>query len=126
MFPGQRRIPESSQYELQLDTEKCILSIMSIARAQLSSGQLERRHIIFPLFMAGFATTQAEVKVEVLNIMKVYEGHGIGLNTYRTRQLLMAVCDEQMRATNMGGSMEDVDWLTVAKERNLAVLNCWL
>lgn len=126
MFPGQRRIREPSQYELQPNIEECIFSIMSIARAQLSSGQFERRHINFPLFMAGFATTQAEVKVQVLNIMKVYEGHGIGLNTYRTRQLLMVVGAEQVRATNMGGSMEDVDWLTVAKERNLTVLNCWL
>ena len=86
----------------------------------------DRRHIIFPLFMAGFATTRPDVKIQALDLVKSYEGTAIGQNTYRTRLLLAAVYEEQRRMANTGGSMEDVDWLTVAKERSLAVVNCGL
>lgn len=126
MFPGQRRIPVANQSDIHADTERRIVSIMSVATAQLHHGQLDRRHIIFPLFMAGFATTQPDIKIRVLDIIKTFEGSGIGQNTYRTRQLLTAVYEEQRRRANEGGSMEGVNWLVVAKERSLMVVNCGL
>lgn len=126
MFPGQSHIPVANQSDIHADTERRILSIISVATAQLQQGRLDRRHVIFPLFMAGFATTQPDVKIRVLELIKTYEGSGIGQNTYRTRQLLTAVYEEQRRRANEGGSMEGVDWLFVARERSLTVVNCGL
>ena len=53
-------------------------------------------------------------------------GGGIGQNTYRMRQLLAAVCEEQRRVLGQGGRMEAVDWLVLAKERGLMVVHCGL
>lgn len=123
MFSGQRRIPVANQLNIHADTEQRVLSIISVATSQLEQGQLDRRHVVFPLFMAGFATTQPDVKIQALDIMKTYEGSGIGQNTYRTRQLLAAIYEEQRRRADEGGRMEDVDWLTIARERSLTALN---
>lgn len=126
MFPGQRKIPVANQLEVQTDTERRIFSIVSIAISKLEAGCLDQRHIIFPLFIAGFATVQPDVKIQALDIMKTFEGSGIGQNTWRTRQLLAAVYEEQRRKANEGERMEDVDWLTVARDRSLMVVNCGL
>ena len=123
MFPGQRRIPVANQLNVLTDTEQRVLSILSVATSQLEQGQLDRRHIVFPLFMAGFATSQPDVKVQALDILKTYEGSGIGQNTYRTRQLLTWIYEEQRRRADEGGRMEDVDWLAPARERSLTTLN---
>ena len=126
MFPAQRRIPVANQQELHADTERRAASIIHTAIIQLGAGLLERRHVIFPLFVAGFASTQPDVKIQSLDIIKAYEGTGIGQNTYRTRQLLSAVYEEQRRVAGRGGRMEDVDWLSVANGRSLTVVNCGL
>lgn len=123
MFPGQRRIPIANFQGLLADTERRVMSIISIATTQLEAAQLDRRHIIFPLFMAGIATTQPDAKIQALDLMKAYEGSGIGQNTYSARRLLTAVFEEQRRVADVGGRIEDVDWVTVARERGLTVLN---
>lgn len=88
---------------------------------------MERRHVGFPLFMAGVATTQPDTKIQAMNLMTAFQREGgIGQNTYRTRQLLIAVCEEQRAMVGAGGRMEQVDWLALAKERGLSVVNCGL
>ena len=94
MFPGQRRIPVANEHEIHSDTERRVLSIINVAAAQLEDGQLGRRHVIFPLFIAGFATSRPDIKTQALDLIKSYEGTGIGQNTSRTRQLLTAVYEE--------------------------------
>ena len=126
MFYRQRSIPIANQQEVFADTESRIVAIIVLATAQLEARQPERRHVIFPLFVAGFATMQPDLKVQALNIIKAYEGQGIGQNTYTTRRLLTAVYEEQRGVGEAGGRMEDVDWLRVARDRSLTVVNCGL
>lgn len=126
MFPGQRRIPIANLQDMLADTERRVASIITIAANQLEHNHLDRRHIVFPLFMAGFATSQSDAKVQALDIMKAYEGSGIGQNTYTTRRLLTAVYEEQRKLAEAGRRIEDVDWLAVAKERALTIVNCGL
>lgn len=76
--------------------------------------------------MAGFATTQPDAKIQALDIIKAFEGTGVGQNTYTMRRLLSAVYEDQRRMANAGRRMEDVDWLAVAKERSLTLVNCGL
>ena len=126
MFPGQRRIPVANQQDILADTEYRVVSIITLVTTQLESGHLDRRYVIFPLFMAGFATTQPDAKIQALDIIKAFEGTGIGQNTYTTRRLLSALYEAQRRTADAGGRLEDVDWLTIARERSLIVVNCGL
>ena len=126
MFPGQRRIPIANIHSISADTERRVMSIIGIATTHLEAGQVDQRHVIFPLLMAGIATTRSDAKVQALDLMKAYESSGIGQNTYSARRLLTAVYDEQRRVANGGGRIEDVDWLAVAKARGLTVVNCGL
>ena len=126
MFSGQRRIPVAYQQEVHADIEYRVMCIINIAITQLEACSVEKRHIVFPLFMAGFATRQPDVKIQALDIIRRLETTGIAQNTYRIRQLLSAVYEEQRRAADSGGRMEDVEWLAVAKERSLMVVNCGL
>lgn len=124
MFPGQRGIPVANQRAISDDTERLVDSIVSLAEAQLENDQRDRRHAVFPLFMSGIATARSDAQVSSLRLIKAYEGSGIGRNTSLTRRLLEAVYDEQRRIENAGGRREDVDWLVVARERSLSVVNC--
>ncbi|KAK3715258.1 hypothetical protein LTR37_007225 [Vermiconidia calcicola] len=126
MLKCQRRFPIANQQEVFADTERRTLSIMRLVSTYLASRHFDRRHVVFPLFMAGFATTQPDVKIQALDVIKAFESTGIGQNTYVTRRLLTAVCEEQRRFAEAGGKMEDVDWFEVARDRSLTVINCGL
>ncbi len=126
MFPGQRCIPVANQQALIANTEGRITSVLMLATSLIDRRQFERRHVVFPVFLAGIATARPDIKVQALEIIKAFEDHGIGQNTYTTRSLLSAVYEEQRKAVLTGGRMEDVNWLTVAQERSLTVLNCGL
>ena len=128
MFPTQRRLPASHNPDTQADTERRVLSVLAVASATLEARNLAARHVIFPLFIAGVATLQADAKVKALELIAAFETSGIGKNTSRTRGLLKAVFEEQRRAfeTGTSGAMGHVDWIAVARERGLVVVNCGL
>lgn len=133
MFPAQRRMAPITNVnnnihnnDTQADTERCVLAIIAVASATLEAGNLAARHVVFPLFIAGCATIQADAKVKALELVAAFETSGIGKNTARTRGLLKVVYEEQRKAYDAGGSMGDVEWLAVARERGLTVVNCGL
>lgn len=127
LFPGQRLVPVAHSGDVHLDTERRCISILNMARSHLENGEFERRHVIFSLLLAGFATTQPNAKVQAIDMMRAFETTGgIGRNTARARQLLSAVCDEQQKRIDEGGRLEQVDWLVLARERGLSVVNCGL
>lgn len=119
MFPAQHATD-------QADTERRAAVILAVASSTLEAGNLAARHVVFPLFIAGCATLQADAKIKVLELIAAFETSGIGKNTARTRGLLKAVYEEQRKAYEEGGSMADVEWLAVARERGLTVVNCGL
>lgn len=126
MFPTQRHAAHPAADSSHTDVERRVMCILAVASSTLEAGNLAARHVVFPLFMAGFATLQADAKVKVLELIAAFETSGIGTNTARTRRLLKAVYEEQRMAYDAGGSMGDVDWLAVARERKLTVVNCGL
>lgn len=127
MFAGQRLIPTANQSDICADTERRCLAILTMAGGYVEAGLMERRHVVFPVFIAGVATTQPDAKIQAMNLMTAFQREGgIGQNTYRTRQLLIAVCEEQRAVVGVGGRMEQVDWMALAKERGLHIVNCGL
>ncbi|KAK3641316.1 hypothetical protein LTR56_011344 [Elasticomyces elasticus] len=120
MFVAQRSIPIANQADVNADSERRCMGILALASGYLEGEiVMEHRHAIFPVFMAGVVTMQSDAKIQAINIMRSMERGAIGQNTSRTRQLLVAVCEEQ-------SSGRVVDWLTVARERGLSVVNCGL
>lgn len=126
MFPGQRLLPASNHPDLLADAERRVTSTINLATNLLQRNRLERRDVIFPLFIAGTATSQPRSRALILNLIKSFEGSGIGLNTRRTGRLLSAVYEEQERRVAGGGRREEVEWLEVAKGRELVLVNCGL
>ena len=126
MFPGQRLIPVANQANVNADSATRVSHILAVASSILAAGQLERRETVFPIFIAGFAAMTGDAKIQAIDQLKAFEGYGIGQNTSVVRKLLVGVCEEQRRRLNMGGRMEEVDWLVYSKERGLSVVNCGL
>jgi len=126
MFPRQRLIPLANQQNIALDTSTRISHILSLGGNILASGDLERRETVFAIFMAGFASSNPDEKIQAIGLLKGLEGHGIGQNTSVVRQLLVACCEEQSRRMARGGRMEEVEWLGLSRERGMSVVNCGL
>jgi hypothetical protein len=84
------------------------------------------RNVVFPIFIAGVATSIESNKSAAIELIGRLEDSGIGRNTNRTKRLLVAVCEEQRRLVAVGGSQEEVDWLEIARANKLDVVNCGL
>lgn len=127
MFPHQRALPLAAQTLQQTDSETRVRSILHLAASYLPpSPSVAHRHVLFPLFIAGIATSLPDTKVQILNLMKAFEGGGVGGNEFRTRRLLSAVLEEQRRVVREGGRGEEVDWVEVGRGAGLGVVNCGL
>ena len=126
MFPTQSLLPTASQSFYQTDTATRVSHILTLALTIHAANELDRREVVFPVFIAGVATTNPAAKAKAIELLKSYEGHGIGQNTSVVRRLLVAVCEEQNRRVAAGRRMEEVEWLRVGRERGLGVVNCGL
>lgn len=126
MFPSQSLIPTANQAAVHADTNIRVSHILTLTMSIFANGGLDRREVVFPIFMAGVATTNPNAKGKAIELLKSYEGHGIGQNTSVVRRLLVAVCEEQNRRVAAGRRMEEVEWLRVGRERGLSVVNCGL
>lgn len=126
MFPGQRLIPHANAAAFAADTASRVCHIQTLASSILASGDLDRREVVFPVFIAGIATSDANAKITFINLLKSFEGHGIGQNTSVVRRLLVGVCEEQNHLLERGRRMEEVDWMRFGRERGMSVVNCGL
>ncbi|KAF2769318.1 hypothetical protein EJ03DRAFT_293334 [Teratosphaeria nubilosa] len=127
MFPQQHLIPTANQAELHTDTERRCMNITNLGASYVQERHQDRRHIVFPLFLAGVVTTNLDAKVRISEIIEALQRNGgIGQNTLQTRKLLQAVIEEQRLALEGGGRIEQVDWLALARSKGLGVVNCGL
>jgi hypothetical protein len=120
MWPGQR-LETSPDY----DTEIAVASnqILHMTRKALAEDRSYCRYLVFPCFMAGFASTDGGQRMQALDLIRAMEKTSIGRNTTVTRKALAAVYEKQNeRFMNTGQSL-DVDWMTVMKEQDLMVVN---
>lgn len=126
MFPSQRTLPSANKSALAADTETRVSHILTLTQSILESGDLARREVVFPCFIAGFATTDPNTKVRFVSLLRAFEGYGIGQNTSVVRKLLVGVYEEQRRGVESGRGMEGVEWLRWGRERGMSVVNCGL
>ncbi|EXJ96241.1 hypothetical protein A1O1_01367 [Capronia coronata CBS 617.96] len=120
MWPGQR-LETSPDY----DTEIAVAStqILEMTRKALAEDRADCRYLVFPVFIAGFASLDGGQRMLALDLIRSMEKTSIGRNTATTRKALAAVYEKQNeRFMNTGQSL-DVDWMEVMVERDLRVVN---
>ncbi|KAK5188874.1 hypothetical protein LTR92_011123 [Exophiala xenobiotica] len=120
MWPGQR-LETSPDY----DTEIAVASnqILQMTRKAHSENRWHCRYLVFPVFMAGFASTDGAQRMLASDLIRAIEQTSIGRNTTVTRKALTAVYESQNeRFMNTGQSL-DVDWMQAMAERNMLVVN---
>ena len=109
------------------DLSRHIWAILRVAGNSLRQQKLERRYIIFPLFLAGTAasiaspnlpTTQGYMHL-ALQLMRAFERESIGTNTESTRKILERMIE---KATGMTGFLGQ-DWMGVMDEMGLQVVH---
>jgi hypothetical protein len=87
MFPSQSLLPSASQ----TDTSTHVSHILTLSASILSTGALDRREVVFPLFIAGVVSTNPIAKTKAIDLLRAFEGHGIGQNSSVVRRLLEGV-----------------------------------
>lgn len=108
MFAGQLNDPSSSfEPEIRLYCRE----ILQAAQMIISQEHFELRFIVFPLFMAGFASKDMSEKELALNLIRIVEQHSYGASTESVRRLLETVLDRQRDAILRTGTANEVDWV---------------
>lgn len=103
MFPGQLNEPVSGSDEIATFATELI----EAAQIILSRREHEVRSVVFPLFMAGFATKERLEKQMVLDLLLAVEAGDYKGSTESTRNLLRRIYEKQETDTRKLG----VDWL---------------
>ena len=114
------------------EVAQCAGEILRLAREIVSHNHLERKFIVFPLFMSGFVAKTQDERVEILALLKKMEEDCVGRNGVAARQLLEIVFErqdrrrEELRREVVDGGRDDVDWVGMIGEFGLQIVNCRL
>jgi Fungal specific transcription factor domain len=120
MWPSQR-LDTGPEYDGEI--AQCVSEVLRIGDKIVSSEQYQLRFIIFPLFMAGVASTDGNEKMLALELISSMEKESIGSNTTATRHVLQIVYEQQTRRFMHTGQSLDVDWKEIMVEQGLQVVN---
>jgi len=142
MYPTQRSHNPSHYIH---EVSQCGGEILRLGREIVSTQHLERKFVVFPLFMSAFVSKSRDDREETLELIRKLEQDSVGRNVIAARQLLEIVFERQEqrrqelrflrgvqegRAEGWGGQMgqgweeaEDVDWVGMIGELGLQVVN---
>jgi hypothetical protein len=120
MWPSQR-LDTGPEFDVEIG--QCVSEILHIAEGIVNAGRLELRFMIFPLFMAGFASTDGSQKMMALDMISTMEKKSIGSNTTATRHALQIVYEQQTQRFMHTGHSLDVNWSDIMVEQGLQVVN---
>ena len=107
MWPSQR-LDTGPEFDVEIG--QCVADILQTAEGVV---KLELRFMIFPLFMAGFASTDGNQKKMALDMILTMEKKSIGSNTTATRCALELIYEQQMQRFMYTGHSLDVNWLDI-------------
>lgn len=100
--------------------------ILQLGREIIDNGHLERKFIVFPLFMAGFVSESMADREEALELLTALEQKTMGRVANASKSLLELVYERQEMSLQRGGNALDVDWVQIVVEKGLQVVNCRL
>jgi hypothetical protein len=84
---------------------------------------MELRFIVFPLFIAGYASTDGNQKMKALDLIQWSEASSIGRNTLVTRRALQIVYERQTSQFMSTGHSLGICWKDIMGEQGLQVVN---
>lgn len=123
MYRGQRNhLPVAQRKEV---ANHC-RHILAMAALVVAEKGTEQHHIILSVFLAGVNSVSDHDKNRAIGIIQAMEGTGISCNVTKSRELLEAVCKEQRERVRFGGNVADVDWVSLAQERGIRLVNMGL
>lgn len=120
MWPAQR-VDTSPGYDDEL--AYAASEVVSVASNLISQGNTQCRFLIFPLFMAGFASPDGAQKMMAMDLIQRMEMDSLGRNTLAARRALGIVYERQNERFMSHGHSLDVDWMDVMVEQGLTVVN---
>jgi hypothetical protein len=120
MWPGQCLATERLTDE---EIEPHATVILQVAERIVRADRLDMRFIVFPLFMAGIASSSEGQKLMAMKLLSSMEQGGIGRNASTIRQLLQIVYDQQTLHSMMTEAPFDVNWVELMAEYGLDVVN---
>lgn len=100
--------------------------VLAKASVIISSGATAQNYVIFPVFLAGVASSNDRDKNRAIGLIRAMERTGISRNACRSRQLLEVICVEQRRLVKCGGSAAELDWISYSSEIGLRSVNMGL
>jgi len=121
MWAGQR-MDTSPDHEAEISAAS--QQILQMSRAIMETDSNSSRFLVFPLFMAGYASAVGSEKMLVIDtIQRMEQGCIVGQSTRATRKALEAIYERQNERFMQNGHSLDVDWPQVMAERGVMVVN---
>lgn len=96
--------------------------ILGIARRIIQAQHLERRFIVFPTFIAGFASENEASKALALELLAATQRGEIGRTTSAVIQLLQKVYELENQTLMGVGADVQVDWIDVMESEHMHIV----
>ena len=123
MWPYQR-LDNDTQTTPELS--QSVYKIIQLADEISSYGFIERKFMVFPLFMAGIASQNPSDQQRVIRLLVAFEKQSIGKAMVATRQILEIVYEKQREIMRIGANPLMVDWVDAVAERGLQMVDARL
>ena len=120
MWPSQR-LDTSAEYNIEIANS--VAEILYTASNIVNQARYELRFIVFPLFMAGFASSDGTQKMMAMELISSMDKESIGSNTQATQNALGMIYERQTQAFMHTGHSLDVDWADIMVGQGLQVIN---
>lgn len=119
MYPGQLLSDATLAPKVALQCR----FVIALAHGIVDDTLYARTPLPFALFLAGVCSPEAELKSAIMRFYDRYDGASIGRNPAKAKALLDAVIEEQQGAMLQGNRAEEVDWIIVAKQHGLELID---
>ena len=110
-----------------LEMEEHATSIFDIANELVQQNRLNSDFIVFPVFVAGVASTSSSLKGTALDLLLRIDRNtadkttDAGRNVATARALMQAVYQRQADSFVQGGHCLDVDWIQIMVAEGLKI-----
>ena len=120
MWPTQRLDTVSLSDD---ELKESITSVLQLAQITVAADRLQLRFIVFPVFLAGFASFSGSDKMLALDLISAMDRTSIGRNTGAARDMLKVIYERQTQRFMGAGHSLDVDWIDVMAECGVSIVN---
>lgn len=120
MWPGQR-----ADLAPDFDSEitAAAQQILQVGQAIVAGQGVSPNFLIFPLFMAGYASTAGNQRLLAQELISIIEKQSLGRNISATKSALDEIYSQQNERFLSTGQSLDIDWLEVIAEKGLSLVN---